>query len=249
MSSGDAGLSFLSLHLEGLERAGKTSDAELHRLKLAAFQLYGAGGETTSSVLMVFVLVMLQNPEVQRKAQMEIDAVIGQKRLPNFGDRESLPYIEALLNEVMRWHPVTPLGVPHRNMTDDVYRKMFIPQGSTIIANTRYMMMNPKVYHDPHSFNPERFLPKPAGRGEPIPNSTFGFGRRICPGRFLGEANVWVVIASILAAFDIKPFKDQNGLGVQLEVEFVTFLTSHPKPFKCDIRPRAASSPSVIEGE
>ena len=53
---------------------------------------------------------MILNPDVMRKAQAEIDAVVGQDRLPSFADRQSLPYINALVLEVMRWHSVTPTG-------------------------------------------------------------------------------------------------------------------------------------------
>ena len=59
---------------------------------------------------MIFVLAITLNPEVQRKAQAEIDSVIGSDRLPNMGDQDSLPYVNAIIQEVIRWQPVTPLG-------------------------------------------------------------------------------------------------------------------------------------------
>jgi len=57
-----------------------------------------------------FVVAMAQNPEVQRRAQAEIDSVVGTVRLPDFGDRSSLPYVEAVYRETLRWHPAAPLG-------------------------------------------------------------------------------------------------------------------------------------------
>ena len=53
---------------------------------------------------------MVQYPEVQKRAQAEIDAIVGTERLPDFGDRSSLPYIEAVYRETLRWHPVAPLS-------------------------------------------------------------------------------------------------------------------------------------------
>ena len=50
-------------------------------------------------------------PEVQKKAQAEIDAVVGPDRLPSFSDRNSLPYIEALVKEIQRWNVVAPTGI------------------------------------------------------------------------------------------------------------------------------------------
>ncbi len=101
---------------------------------------------------------MLLYPEVQAKAQAEIDAVIGNDRLPRFDDRERLPYVNALVLEVIRWHTVGPtgqyisscsgqsahhnlrLGVPHCVTEDVVQSGYFIPKGSLIMANIWYGM-------------------------------------------------------------------------------------------------------------
>lgn len=68
-------------------------------------------------------------PEFQKKAQAEIYSVIGPERLPEYNDRESLPYIESLYREVLRWRPPGPLGVPHFTASDDVYKGYLIPKG------------------------------------------------------------------------------------------------------------------------
>lgn len=72
---------------------------------------------------------MAKHPEVQRKAQEEIDSIIGPDRLPSLNDRESLPYMEAVYREIMRWKPVTPLALPHAATADGIYHGMFIPKG------------------------------------------------------------------------------------------------------------------------
>ncbi len=82
-----------------------------------------------------FFLAMARFPEVQRKAQYELDSVVGPDRLPEFSDKPSLPYLSALVKELLRWHVVTPIGVPHRVMEDDEYRGEFIPGGATIFVN------------------------------------------------------------------------------------------------------------------
>jgi cytochrome P450 len=81
------------------------------------------------------MLAMVCYPEVQRKAQAELDRVIGAHRLPEFGDRESLPYIELIVKEVYRWQPIAPLGVAHAVMQDDIYREFFIPKGAIVVGN------------------------------------------------------------------------------------------------------------------
>ena len=72
-------------------------------------------------------------PEVQKKAQAELDRVVGSSRLPEFDDLENLPYLHAVLLEALRWLPVTPFGVPHRGIADDEYRGYHIPAGSVMI--------------------------------------------------------------------------------------------------------------------
>lgn len=74
---------------------------------------------------------MATHPEVQDQARREIDAVIGTNRLPEFEDRPSLPYLEAVYREVMRWKPVLPLGVPHATTDADIFEGYFIPQGES----------------------------------------------------------------------------------------------------------------------
>ena len=70
-----------------------------------------AGADTTLSTVQSFILAMLLYPEVQKKAQEELDRVVGTDRLPTFADRDNLPYLEALVSEVHRWMPVSPMGM------------------------------------------------------------------------------------------------------------------------------------------
>jgi cytochrome P450 len=72
--------------------------------------MYAAGADTTVSALSTFILAMLANPEAQRKAQREIDSVVGLGNLPDFSDEEGMPYVAAVVKEVLRWKNVTPFG-------------------------------------------------------------------------------------------------------------------------------------------
>jgi cytochrome P450 len=81
---------------------------------------------------------MTLNPDVLKKAQEEIDRVIGSERLPTISDEAQLPYISALVKEVFRWGQVAPQGVPHALREDDLYKGYFIPKNSVIIPNIWY---------------------------------------------------------------------------------------------------------------
>ena len=92
--------------------------------------------QQTVATLKTFFLAMVTHPIVQQKAQAELDAVVGPHRLPEFEDMKSLPYICAIVKELLRWRVVVPLGVPHRSLEDDEYRGYFIPKGSIVLGNS-----------------------------------------------------------------------------------------------------------------
>jgi cytochrome P450 len=98
--------------------------------------LYSGGADTTVSSLMTFFLAMILFPEVQKKAQEEIDRVIGNTRLPVSSDKEKLPYIEAVLKETHRWHPVGPMAIPHTSNKEDEIMGYRIPKGALLMPNT-----------------------------------------------------------------------------------------------------------------
>nr|ADN06377.1 PAH-inducible cytochrome P450 monooxygenase PC-PAH 2 [Phanerodontia chrysosporium] len=177
------------------------SPEDHYDLKMAVGSLYGGGTDTTVAIILSFILAMTLHPEAQKKAQKEIDALTNGERLPVIRDREELPYVRALISEVLRWNPLVPLGVPHRAIADDVYRGYFIPEGSTIVVNMWQLAQDPEVYADPEVFKPERFLGPDSERD--IRTFVFGFGRRICPGLNLAEASTFAICARILAVFEI----------------------------------------------
>lgn len=125
---------------------------------------------------------MLHFPNVLRKAQAEVDAVVGRYRLPALEDETFLPYIRALQLELLRWRPVVPLVQPHIAAEDDAYDSVRISKGSLVWANLQAMSRDERVYEKPDSFMPERFLSTNA-RGEKVFSrkdeiSIFGYGRR-----------------------------------------------------------------------
>ncbi|ELU35515.1 cytochrome P450 domain-containing protein [Rhizoctonia solani AG-1 IA] len=79
---------------------------------------------------------MVQHPDVQARAQKEIDDVTKSERLPTMADRDSMPYIRSIVQEVLRWQPPLPLGVPRATSEDDEYRGYLIPKGSVVITNS-----------------------------------------------------------------------------------------------------------------
>ncbi|KAK3191175.1 hypothetical protein K4F52_002761 [Lecanicillium sp. MT-2017a] len=236
----------LDLRRSQLE-SGQQPELSLDDIKGAAGAVYAAGQDTTWSTIIVFVLNMILHPDVQRRAQRDLDEVVGRDRLPSFEDRPKLRYLEYIMQETLRWCPVSPIGVPHRSIEDDVYDGYFIPAGSFVYANARAMTHDERVYQDPDEFDPDRYTPvEEGGRGEPFPIGHFGYGRRVCVGQHLAKASVWIVIACVLSAMDIKKGVDEDGNLVTPTVELTDGLTSHPKRFPCRFVPRGEKGTEVI---
>ncbi|EGO19060.1 hypothetical protein SERLADRAFT_453964 [Serpula lacrymans var. lacrymans S7.9] len=198
-----------------------------------------AGSETTSATLLVFLLAMVLHPRVQERAQLEIDSIVGTNRLPDFSDRPSLPYIDAIVRETLRWHPVAPLGVPHATTSADVYEGYCIPKGATVIANAWAMSRNEHKYPNPSEFKPERFLTAEGKLNHDTVSFAYGFGRRICVGRYMADASLWSAIVSLLAEFRFTKAQDTCGKDIKIEPQWTSGSTSHPLPFPCHIVARS----------
>ncbi|GAB1517074.1 hypothetical protein RhiTH_000117 [Rhizoctonia solani] len=168
---------------------------------------------------------MAMYPEVQTKAQAEVDSILCGNRFPEIEDQQSMPYVEAVIKEALRWRSVLPLGVPHAAIEDDVYKGYRIPKGAAIIANQRAMSFDERVYPNPECFDPSRFL-DPSTPEAPA----FGFGRR-----------------GLFAFFDIRPKLDSEGCPIKLTAEMKqNVLVSQPTAFEVDIKPRSEKHEQIL---
>ncbi|KAF7331776.1 hypothetical protein MKEN_00057500 [Mycena kentingensis (nom. inval.)] len=246
MAAGVAPVSFTS---KLLEEPKELTAEDIFDIKWSSASLYSGGADTTVSAVYAFFLAMALHPEVQTKAQQELDAVIGGDRLPTYADREDLPYVNALVSEVLRWHSVVPTGVPHRALRDDVYEGYFIPKGALVIANMHRLTHDARTYKDPMRFNPDRFIGTEKCAAEPDPrNVCWGFGRRICPGMHLADAHIFISCAMALTVFDVSKVIE-NGQVVVPVHENTTGTISHPVPFRCAVKPRSEKSVQLIQSD
>ncbi|KAJ7362535.1 cytochrome P450 [Mycena albidolilacea] len=213
-----------------------------------AGSIFNAGIQTTVATLRTFALAMLLHPEIQERAQSEIDSVVGCDRLPTFDDKSALPYITALVKEMLRWNPPAPLGVPHFVAVENEYRGYRIPAGSIVLANIWAILHDNALYPTPLEFRPERFLAVGQAQGSnPDPASVFGYGRRACPGQFMAMDELWITVASILAAFNITRAIGDTGKGIEPTSRYLSSVSSIQLPFKCCVQPRSKRSAELVE--
>ncbi|KAJ8521861.1 hypothetical protein ONZ45_g1496 [Pleurotus djamor] len=210
---GSAAPSLVSRSLSDLSGQGyDPSEADTIVRDVAGVSYIG-GADTTPSSITTFFAAMLLFPHVQKKAQEEIDLVLGSFRLPTCDDLPELLYLEAMMWEV-----------------------------------NRQLMQDEKYFADPTLFNPDRFIKDGKIDTEltEVVQLAFGFGRRICPGRFMAMDSLRLWMASTLAVFNITPAKDRQGHYVYPDTELVPGFLSHLPPFECTILPRSKQAESLI---
>lgn len=226
--------------------------------------LFGAGADTTASTMCTAFLALVTHPETLQAAHAELDAVVGRDRTPTFDDDTRLPYTRAFVKEVLRWRPVAVLGgTPHASTEDDYYAGYYIPAGTTVLGNSWAINLNEKYYPNPHHFNPLRFLVRSSAagdvtsaseddrelRGKAHPSksghSSFGWGRRVCPGANLATNSLFIALAKLLWAYDIEPIPGRTYDTFRYTEGF----NIRPLPFECTIRVRSDRHRMVLEKE
>lgn len=161
-------------------------------------------GMDTSAAAVEWVLSeLIKHPEVMKKLQKELDAVIGLDRMVEESDLDNLEYLNMVIKETFRLHPVAPLLLPHESMEDCVVDGYHIPKASRIIVNTWAIGRDPNVWAEAEKFQPERFLGSDIDlRGRNFQLIPFGSGRRGCPGLQLGMVVVRLLVAQLVHCFD-----------------------------------------------
>ncbi|ESK88115.1 cytochrome p450 [Moniliophthora roreri MCA 2997] len=239
----DVGSSFCSMLIETHDRHGLDDNTS----SWLAAVLYLAGYETTASCMGWLILAMVYFPEVQRKAQEELDRVIGRTRIPTMEDMGDLPYMRAVVKEVLRWRPPTPMSLFHASLEDDIYEGYFIPKNSYIIPNILAMNHDTATYGpDTDEFRPERFL-NDDGTHKPSPFDTkdeghyaYGFGRRICPGRHLASNAVFIFTIALWA---VRLKSGSEALSTKDEG---SGIFSHPPSYRITSMPRFPEALDIL---
>ncbi|CAO3645431.1 unnamed protein product [Cunninghamella blakesleeana] len=221
-------------------------------LLVSMSDLVAAGVDTTSVTLSWLSINLANHPKVQDKLHEEIDAFIQKHgRLPTFEERDQVPYLIAVQRESLRFRPIAPFGIPHLANKDITVGDYFIPKGTVLVSSMAAMHYNPDVFDDPKTFNPERFLnysrtfsASANGSIDTRDQYNFGWGRRICPGIYLAEMEMFHIVTRMIAYTTIAKPLDKNGNEITIdpfEDSVDGGLVTVPKPFEL----RYLSRPNV----
>jgi cytochrome P450 len=236
-------------------------DMSIEELALDVGIMADAALDASTETLMWFVVACItSNRGFVAKAQSYLDTVVGRDRLPNFTDRQKLLYIDAIVEELLRWRPAGAAGVPHFTKVESSYHGFKIPANSVVIPNHWAMTREEEVFgSDVEGFEPERWLPSESPEQETqstssrlrdLPTVGFGYGRRLCPGRHVARNVLWITIAQVLWAFDIEPALSETGEPLVVDPMASTDgLVTKPLPFKATFKPRGLWVKNIIMAE
>ncbi|KAL9349531.1 hypothetical protein Peur_056786 [Populus x canadensis] len=189
-------------------------------------------GTDTVALLLEWIMArMVVHPEIQAKVQEELDTCIGSHREVQDSDIPNLPYLRAIVKEVLRLHPPGPLLSWARLAIHDVHvDKTLIPAGTTVMVNMWAITHDPSIWRDPWSFNPDRFIEEDVLiMGSDLRLAPFGAGRRVCPGKALGLATVHLWLARLLHEYrwlPAEPVDLSECLRLSLEMK---------RPLECHV--------------
>ncbi|XP_065857674.1 iridoid oxidase-like [Euphorbia lathyris] len=194
---------FLDTILEnenGKEGADKIST---HNMIIIILEMFFGGTETTSGTSEWVMVELFRSPESMKKVKEELNRVVGTKRKVEENDLDELPYLQAVIKETMRLHPVLPLLVPRNTLEETKFMGYVIPKGTQVFVNTWGIGRDPDTWEDPLSFKPERFLGSNIDyRGQNFELLPFGSGRRICVGYPLAHRILHLTVATLLHCFE-----------------------------------------------
>ncbi|KAM5547213.1 trimethyltridecatetraene synthase [Rosa sericea] len=199
-----------------------------------------AGGTDTSATTLEWAMSeLIRQPDHIKRATEELDRVIGRDRWVEEKDIPQLPYIDAIMKETMRKHPVVVLLPPHLALDDCNVGGFDIRRGTRVFINTWSIGRDPSVWDAPEEFNPERFLGNKAidVKGQSFELLPFGSGRRMCPGYSLGLKMIGSCLANILHGFNWKLPENMKPEDLSMD-EVYGLATLRKFPLVAVVEPR-----------
>ncbi|GKA81457.1 geraniol 8-hydroxylase-like protein [Tanacetum coccineum] len=202
------------------------------------FALFIAGSDTTSSTLEWAMAELIRNPKKIETTQLEITKYMEDN---NKNIQESnisqLPYLQAVIKEALRLHPLAPFLVPHQAICDVEVQGFIVPQNAQILCNVWAMGRDPKIWPNPEAFSPERFLDvKIDYKGQDFELIPFGAGRRICPGLNMAHRMLHIILGSLVYKFDWKLEGNMGAENIDMDEKFGLTLSRNAPLFAIPTR-------------
>ncbi|KAK3586150.1 hypothetical protein CHS0354_033278 [Potamilus streckersoni] len=222
---------FVDLYIREIEKnaeAGTESTFSEEMLNSVIGDLFGAGGETSTTAVCWAFLYLVRHPEIQARIREEVDNVVGPNKIPSYSDRHKLPFLEATIFEVLRLGDVVPLAIPHAVPNNVFFCGYTIPKDSSILINLNSISHDPVLFNNPTHFKPERFLDSSGTIKNVTEFIPFSIGRRRCIGSTVARMELFLFISAVLSKFELVPPEGQpppDPVGI-------LGITNMPRPYK-----------------
>eukprot|EP00253_Pinus_taeda_P019755 PITA_19755 len=195
----------------------RSNEFTVDGIKVYLIEILGAGTDTSATTIEWAMTELVRNPEIMERVQAELDGVVGRKRMVEESDMDRLPYLHAVMKEVLRLHPPVPLLLPHRADSRCEIGGFVIPKHSQVLVNVWAIGRDPAIWNEPLKFAPGRFMGEDKMshldfKGQHFDLIPFGAGRRMCVGFPLANRMIHLVLASLIHSFDWAP-----PLGISAE--------------------------------
>ncbi len=199
-----------------------------------------AGMGTTMTLLTNLLGILVNHPNIQDKAYSQIKEVIGDKP-PSIEDRANIPYVEAIIIEVLRYTSFFPLLIPHYSSCSSKIGGYFIPEGTLIFHNVWHLQHDEEFWEEPWVFNPRRFIEDgkivPPEHGNKQRVLSFGAGRRQCAGEVFARNRLFILVTMMLQKFKFLP-AEGHPRPKHDPREYDVNLTNMIKPYYVNVQPR-----------
>eukprot|EP00253_Pinus_taeda_P007022 PITA_07022 len=207
--------------------------------------IFVAASDTTAVTIEWAMAELIRNPEKLKRAQAQLEEVVGLNRRMEESDTEHLPYLRAVVKEVFRLHPAGPLLVPHRANSDCEIGGFVIPKHSRVVVNVWGMGRDAQIWKEPLNFVPERFIDDEMCshvdyRGQHFELIPFGAGTRMCVGLPLASRTVHLTLGSLIHSFEWAPPKGTRAEELDMSEKFGLALQK-AVPLEAIATPRLAT--------
>ncbi|XP_047966771.1 cytochrome P450 71AU50-like [Salvia hispanica] len=204
-----------------MQRGESEFQFDRRNIKAIMLDLLLASMDTSAASVEWMLSELMRNPTVMKKLQKELEQVVGLKRMVEESDLDQLEYLDMVVKESFRLHPVAPLLIPHYSREDSKVNGYDITKDSRILINTYAIGRDPNVWTDPEMFIPERFTGSDIDvRGKHFQLLPFGAGRRGCPGIQLGLIQVRLIVSQLVHCFDWQLPNDMSPNELDMNEEF-----------------------------
>ncbi|XP_075646179.1 cytochrome P450 77A3-like [Castanea sativa] len=211
-----------NLEIEG--RKSSPTDPELVTL---CSEFINGGTDTTGTAIEWGIAQLIANPLVQDKLYEEIKAVVGDRKVDE-KDVENMPYLHAVVKELLRKHPPTYFSLTHAVIEPTTLAGYDVPTDVNVEIYLPGISEDPKLWSNPSKFDPERFV---SGKEDAdmtgvtgVKMMPFGVGRRICPGLSMATVHVHLMLARMVQEFEWSAYPPGNELDFAGKLEFTVVM-------------------------